>query len=115
MDVGAWLRDLGLGQYESVFRDSEKALRVSDQLRELDAVGGNLRLFLPGSDALRQLVAAVRLYVGDEKGWDLQLVLKKEDVPLSHLGRAGRMGFNTWMGRYPKPADADDVVLRPVK
>ncbi|HEX4457648.1 MAG TPA: hypothetical protein VIA18_06740 [Polyangia bacterium] len=33
-----------------VFRDSEKALRVSDQLRELDAVGGNLRLFLPGSD-----------------------------------------------------------------
>lgn len=71
--------------------------------------------FLPGSDALRQLVAAVRMYVGDEKGWDLQLVLKKEDVPLTYVGKAGRMGFNTWMGRYPKPADADEVVLRPVK
>jgi type VI secretion system protein ImpH len=55
------------------------------------------------------------MYVGDEKGWDLQLVLKKEDVPLTYLGKAGRMGFNTWMGRYPKPADADEVVLRPVK
>lgn len=33
-----------------VFRDSEKALHASERLRELDAVGGNMRLFLPGSD-----------------------------------------------------------------
>jgi type VI secretion system protein ImpH len=71
--------------------------------------------FLPGGEMLVQLVAAVKLYVGEEKGWDVQLVLKKEEVPLTHLGHAGRMGFNTWMGRYPKPADADDVVLRPVE
>lgn len=70
--------------------------------------------FLPGGDALDELVAAVRLYAGGEKGWDVQLVLKKEAVPGMHLGRAGRMGFSTWMGRYPKPADADDVVLAPV-
>lgn len=71
--------------------------------------------FLPGSDALRQLVAAVRMYVGDEKGWDLQLVLQKDDVPLAHLGKAGRMGLDTWMGRYRKTGDADDVVLKHVK
>lgn len=70
--------------------------------------------FLPGGDALAQLVAAVKLYVGMEKGWDLQLVLKKEDVPITHLGQAGRMGFSSWMGRYPKPVDADQVVLSPV-
>jgi type VI secretion system protein ImpH len=71
--------------------------------------------FLPGGDVLGQLVAAVKLYVGEEKGWDVQLVLKKEDVPLTHLGQAGRMGFNTWMGRYPKRTDADQVVLTPVE
>jgi type VI secretion system protein ImpH len=70
--------------------------------------------FLPGGDALGQLVAAVKLYVGEEKGWDLQLVLKKEEVPLFHLGKAGRMGFNTWMGRYTKDTHADAVVLKPV-
>jgi hypothetical protein len=31
-----------------VFRDTEQALRASERLRELDAVGGNMRLFLPG-------------------------------------------------------------------
>jgi type VI secretion system protein ImpH len=71
--------------------------------------------FLPGGEALRQLVAAVKLYAGEEKGWDVQLVLKKEDVPLTYLGKSGRMGFNTWMGRYTKPDDAEDIVLRPVE
>jgi type VI secretion system protein ImpH len=71
--------------------------------------------FLPGGDALKELVAAVKLYAGGEKGWDVQLVLKKEDVPRTHLGQSGRMGFNTWMGRYPKPVDADQVVLTPVE
>jgi type VI secretion system protein ImpH len=71
--------------------------------------------FLPGGDALVQLVAAVKFYVGGEKGWDVQLVLKKEDVPVTHLGQSGRMGFSTWMGRYAKPVDADQVVLSPVE
>ncbi|HEY4352184.1 MAG TPA: type VI secretion system baseplate subunit TssG [Paraburkholderia sp.] len=67
--------------------------------------------FLPGGEALQQLDAAVKTYVGDEKGWDVQLVLKKDEVPLIHLGRAGRMGLNTWLGRYAKDRDADDAVL----
>jgi type VI secretion system protein ImpH len=70
--------------------------------------------FLPGGDALQQFVAAVKTYVGEEKSWDLQLVLKKEEVPLTQMGKAGRMGFNTWMGRYAKRTDADQVVLNPV-
>jgi type VI secretion system protein ImpH len=71
--------------------------------------------FLPGGDALKQLTAAVKLYAGEEKGWDVQLVLKREEVPLSHLGRGARMGLNAWMGRYPRPADADEAVLTPVQ
>jgi len=70
--------------------------------------------FLPGGEALRQLVAAVRTYVGEEKGWDVQLVLKQAEVPATRLGRSGRMGLNTWMGKLQRAVDAADVVLRPV-
>ena len=36
MDVGAWLRGLGLGQYESTFRDSEIAADILPELTETD-------------------------------------------------------------------------------
>lgn len=70
--------------------------------------------FLPGGEALRQLVAAVKTYVGEEKAWDVQLVLKKAYVPATQLGRSGRMGLTTWMGRPQRDADADEVILKPV-
>ncbi len=71
--------------------------------------------FLPGGEALKQLVAAVRSYVGDEKAWDLQLVLKKEYVPAVKLGKAGQLGLTTWMAP-PQPAidDQENVILKPV-
>lgn len=69
--------------------------------------------FLPGGEALRQLVAAVRTYVGDEKAWDLQLVLRRDEVPATRLGKSGRMGLTTWMGSFRAEVDADQVVLRP--
>jgi type VI secretion system protein ImpH len=70
--------------------------------------------FLPGGVALSQLVAAVKTYVGEEKAWDVQLVLQRADVPATRLGQNGRMGLTTWMGQPPRSADIDDVVLKPV-
>lgn len=71
--------------------------------------------FLPGGEALRQLVAAVKTYVGEEKAWDVQLVLKRDEVPATRLGHAGRMGLSTWMGGLRAGNDdVDQVVLRPV-
>jgi type VI secretion system protein ImpH len=70
--------------------------------------------FLPGGTALGQLVAAVKTYIGEEKAWDVQLVLKKTDVPATRLGQNGRMGLTTWMGRPQHDGDIDDVVLKPV-
>ncbi|MFC5526581.1 type VI secretion system baseplate subunit TssG [Rhodanobacter ginsengisoli] len=70
--------------------------------------------FLPGGEALRQLEAAVKTYVGEEKAWDVQLVLKRSDVPATRLGQNGRMGLTTWMGRPQLEGDADQVVLKPV-
>ncbi|MFC3550074.1 type VI secretion system baseplate subunit TssG [Lysobacter cavernae] len=70
--------------------------------------------FLPGGDALRQLTAAVRSYIGDAVGWDLQLLLKSDEVPTTTLAHDGRLGLDTWLGqRACGIADADDVVLRP--
>lgn len=70
--------------------------------------------FLPGGEALKTLVAAVKAYAGEEKAWDVQLVLKKDQTPSTRLGQAGRMGLTTWLGQRQQIDDADDVVLRPV-
>jgi type VI secretion system protein ImpH len=69
--------------------------------------------FLPGGETLRQLTAAVRGYVGDEQDWDVQLVLHRADVPLAHLGRQGRLGLTTWLGRPRHGDEIDDVIVHP--
>lgn len=70
--------------------------------------------FLPGGEALRQLRALVRTYVGDEMAWDVQLVLRKAQVPTIRMGQTGRVGMNTWLGHYAGADDADPVVLAPM-
>lgn len=75
---------------------------------------GQFDHFLPGGTALAQLVAAVRSYIGDEKAWDVQLVLAHDQVPATRLGRGGRLGLTTWLGQRTTRADADEVVLKPV-
>ena len=69
--------------------------------------------FLPGGEALKQLIAAMKTYVGDEKAWDAQLVLKKDEVPNVKLGRTGRLGLTSWMGALSPLEDADQVILKP--
>lgn len=69
--------------------------------------------FLPGGQTLKQLVAAVKTYVGDDKAWDVQLVLRRDEVPVTRLGQTGRIGLSTWMGEPHRDDDADQVVLRP--
>ena len=69
---------------------------------------------LPGGDSLRRLVALVRNYIGDELNWDLNLILKREEVPALKLGGSGRLGWSTWLGRRPAESDADDLMLDPL-
>jgi len=67
---------------------------------------------LPGGAGLRQLAAWVRLYVGDELGWEAQLVLDRHEIPAASLGRCGRLGWSCWLkARHPQK-DGDDLVLR---
>jgi type VI secretion system protein ImpH len=67
--------------------------------------------FLPGGASITQLVDWVRLYLSLELAWDARLVLRENEVPLLALGRTGRLGWTTWLGRRPAGADADDLCL----
>lgn len=69
---------------------------------------------LPGTQAMKTLTAAVRSYLGDAVGWDVQLVLRASEVPRTHLGIGGRLGLDSWLGQRDFDlADADEVVLHP--
>ena len=47
---------------------------------------------LPDGQALEQLRALVRQYVGFEFAWDLRLILKRDDVPVVDARRAAATG-----------------------
>lgn len=66
---------------------------------------------LPGSESLRRLQAMVRNYIGDELAWDVQVILKKEEIPATSLGAAGQLGWTSWLAAATRDRDADDVVL----
>jgi type VI secretion system protein ImpH len=68
---------------------------------------------LPGGDSLARLTAIVRNYAGDELSWDVNLVLREDEVPALSLGRQGRLGWTTWLGRRTG-RDLDDLKLRPM-
>jgi type VI secretion system protein ImpH len=56
----------------------------------------------------------VRLYVGPELDFDVQLVLAGEEVPTCRLADEGvgpRLGWNTWLVSQPRAAAAEDAVF----
>jgi len=71
------------------------------------------RSFLPGGDSRQRLNDLVRNYIGDELGWEIQLVLQKAEVPRHELGLAGQLGWTCWLASDARERDADDLVLEP--
>lgn len=69
--------------------------------------------FLPGSEGLRQLVAIVRNYIGDELAWDVNLVVKRKQVPATKLGSTSQLGWTTWLNRGWHHEDAGDITITP--
>jgi type VI secretion system protein ImpH len=60
------------------------------------------------------LVHLVRLFLGPDLDFDVQVVLRAADVPECQLAEGGlgpRLGWNTWMRSGPMPADAADAVF----
>jgi type VI secretion system protein ImpH len=77
--------------------------------------------FLPDREAVAArktfflMVELIRLYAEPTLDFDVQLVLKAEEVPDCQLTGDGtfgaRLGWNTWLLTRPPTMDADDVVL----
>ena len=92
--------------------------RVWDRQNKFRIIMGPLglsayRRLLPRGDSLKRLTAIVRNYIGDELGWDLNLILEREEVPPLRLGGEGQLGWTTWLTGEPLPEDADDLMLDP--
>lgn len=66
---------------------------------------------LPGGASFRRLIPIVRNYAGDTLVWDVNLILRHADVPATTLGRAGRLGWTTWLGHRGNEDDAADLFL----
>lgn len=71
------------------------------------------RRLLPGGTALERVVAAVRNYLGYQLDWDVQLILRQDEVPAMQLGRQGQLGWTTWLLGRPPDRDASDLQLVP--
>lgn len=67
-----------------------------------------LRL-LPGQELFGELAAWVAEYQGEELDWEVNLVLRRSEVPPLRLEGNDRLGFNTWLGTPER--DAGDLLL----
>jgi type VI secretion system protein ImpH len=61
------------------------------------------------------LCQMIRLYVGPEFDFDVQLILRADEVPGCRLatdeGVGPRLGWNTWIGSQPRTRAAEDAVF----
>jgi type VI secretion system protein ImpH len=66
---------------------------------------------LPGSEALAELIAIVRLYTNDEWDWDLRLSLAAEAIERTRLKLGARLGWTTRIGTTPRVGE--DLIVDP--
>lgn len=121
--VGTWLKldpddrwalgaSTGLGQGTSIgekvwSRSSKFRLRIGPlKLADYERI-------LPGGPSLKRLEAIVLNYMGDVFEWDVNLVLKADEVPKSVLGKTTRLGHTSWIGTRTSNEDADELYLDP--
>jgi type VI secretion system protein ImpH len=73
----------------------------------------DLERLLPSGHSFKRLRDWILNYAGEHYFWDAQLVLAREEVPEIQLGRAGRLGWTTWLKTKPFSHDAEDLILQP--
>jgi type VI secretion system protein ImpH len=75
---------------------------------------GDYQRLLPSGNSIRRLRDWVLNYVAHQFGFDVQLVLRGNEVPDCKLGAGARLGWSTWLKNKPGPfaKDADDLVLK---
>ena len=68
---------------------------------------------LPKGDAFERLKYWILNYCGEHFFWDVQLVLRAEEVPPTRLGHSSRLGWTSWLQTQPPASDAADLILNP--
>lgn len=121
--VGSWLdlepddrwqlgAEVGLGRATSIgtrvwTRGAKFRLRIGPLGLE------EYKRLLPGSASVTKLTSIVRAHVGDALDWDVNLVLRGEEVPRATLGGDTRLGHTSWLGARDPARPADDLYLSP--
>jgi type VI secretion system protein ImpH len=71
--------------------------------------------FLPGGSAWRHVKALTRFFAGNEYDMELQLVLRREEVPPCELPQAAdsapRLGWTSWVKNAPFTRDPGETIL----
>lgn len=123
--VGHWMRlpiearsALGMPEGAQLGISTVLGERVWDSQNKFRLVIGPLDYadycrMLPGGESLQRLVAWVRNYCGDALEWDVQLILKKEQIPPMRLNGSTRLGFTTWPASKKHSQDADQLTITP--
>lgn len=72
--------------------------------------------FLPEGTAFKPLKALIRFFTNDELTFDVQLILKRQEVPCLEMGALGdsgpRLGWVTWVKNDALNRDPDETTLR---
>jgi type VI secretion system protein ImpH len=72
--------------------------------------------FLPQGDAYPALRSLTRLFGGDEFEFEVQLILRRRQIPLCRIGDSGkagpRLGWLTWMPEGKRDGEVGDTLLR---
>jgi type VI secretion system protein ImpH len=73
------------------------------------------RRLMPNGDGLRPLCEMTRLFAGPELDFEVQAVLKPQEVPRCRLRTAGserpHLGWNTWASSRKRTREADEAVF----
>ena len=73
--------------------------------------------FTPSGRSLEELECLVRSAIGLELDFDVQVALRRDEVPACQLGagteRPGQLGWNTWLRTRPFDEDFDGAVFTP--
>lgn len=68
----------------------------------------------PGGRNAGEIFALARLYVGAGLEFDIQVILKKEQIPQCRLGKPdepARLGWNSWARIAPAARDSGDAII----
>ncbi|MEQ9408262.1 MAG: type VI secretion system baseplate subunit TssG [Fuerstiella sp.] len=71
---------------------------------------------MPDGDRLAAVAEMIRFYIGMERDFDIQLVLRKQDVPDCRLEEKPdykpRLGWNTWLKTKSRTEDVTEAIFR---